>query len=465
MDPHRSVRLPSPGQVSGVLGRVGRYELCASLASGHTAELFLARHGELAGLRTVVLLKRVRPELAADARFVAAFLEGARVTVKLDHPNVVRVYEVGRTVDELFVAMELVQGKPLASLLRRAGERGETLSHRQAALVIAQAAAGLHHAHGLADVDGRPLGFVHRDLSPQKILISFEGAVKVIDFDGGGALGRVPETNVGRATGRTGYLSPEQAHGAEIDHRTDIFALGVILWEAVCGRPLFAGKSDLETTKAIIEAPIPRPSTVTKVAGPLEAIIMRALSREPAERFGSAFEMAGDLERYVSQSGGGPSDLAPLMKVHFAEEQVAWRSLVHAALTLETGLSQIGARVQMSHTGLHPVLQAAAPGQRSPERGPFWPMLLAFLAMAMITFGLATLLIRPPRRRPAPAPAPRPRPATVIPLPAGDRRAAPPEPMAPEPRPGYPGGDRPSRKRPSSPPSRPDIGDRRPNPF
>jgi eukaryotic-like serine/threonine-protein kinase len=266
-----------------------------------------------------------------------------------------------------------------------------------------------------------------------------------------------------------------------------------VLWEAVCGRPLFARDTDLETTRAVIEAPIARPSAVTKVPALLEAIIMCALSRDPPDRFPSAHEMAAALERYLLQDGGaGSSDLAGLMKTHFGEDQLAWRRTVHMALTIESDgdlgrVAAAAAGVKPSHTGLLPLLAPVAlpPSRGWPLDGPrarsFGRLALALLVMAAIAFGLASQLFRRVQR-PAPVAAPaRPRPMAVVPLPApameypigpplppeavapgapaaysaGDRSAAPTEPRLPEPTSSFP----------SPPAPRLDTGDRRPNPF
>ena len=156
--------------------RLGRYQIVDRIATGGMAEVYLAVHGELAGFRTPVVLKKVLPHLASNQQFIDMFLDEARIASLLDHPNVVRIYEVGRSGSEYFLAMELVQGKSLSALLRRFSEQeSNSLEPRLAALIIAQAAAGLHHAHNLTDPLGNPLGLVHRDVSPQNILISFEG--------------------------------------------------------------------------------------------------------------------------------------------------------------------------------------------------------------------------------------------------------------------------------------------------
>jgi serine/threonine-protein kinase len=318
------------------LVRLGRYQIVDRIATGGMAEVYLAVHGELAGFRTPVVLKKVLPHLASNQQFIDMFLDEARIASLLDHPNVVRIYEVGRSGSEYFLAMELVQGKSLSALLRRFNENDAgSLEPRLAALIIAQAAAGLHHAHNLTDPLGNPLGLVHRDVSPQNILISFEGSVKVIDFGIARALGRISETQTGGMKGKFGYMSPEQARGEEVDLRTDIFALGVVLWESVTGRRLFNRENDLATMRALVYEPIAKPSSVAAITPELESIIMRALARNPKLRFQTARDMATALERYVVSAGGASvTDLGTVLKGTFAQDHSTWQHTLRTAVNL-----------------------------------------------------------------------------------------------------------------------------------
>jgi serine/threonine protein kinase len=229
-----------------------------------------------------------------------------------------------------------VHGKPLSAVLRRAAGAKRPLGHAQAAFIVGQAANGLGYAHALTDAGGAPLNIVHRDISPQNILVSFEGAVKVIDFGVASALGRITETIPGGLKGKIEYMSPEQASGDCVDRRSDIFALGVVLWEALCGRRLFRRRTELETMRAIFDEPIPRLPKGASVPPRLENIVLRALEREPGDRFQDAREMALLLQQHAFRSDGfNLIQLSAHMKSLFAADHAGWKAAAGAGLSLE----------------------------------------------------------------------------------------------------------------------------------
>src|SRR5215831_12636665 len=317
--------------------RLGRYQIIGRLATGGMAEVYLALSGDLPGFRTLVVVKRILPHLASNAQFIRMFLDEARLAALLDHPNIVRIIEVGHDGEDYFLVMELVQGKPLSAVLRKAAKEKSPLTPALAAFVVAQAANGLGYAHNLVDSDGQPLNVVHRDVSPQNVLVSFEGAVKMIDFGIARALGRVSETSPGGLKGKIEYMAPEQASAEEVDLRADVFALGVVLWEALTGRRLFRRETELATMRAIVDDPIPRPSEMVPVSPQLEAIVMRALEKRRGARFQTAQEMALSLERYAFGSEGfSPLQLATYMKGLFATEFAQWKKTVSSAMDMET---------------------------------------------------------------------------------------------------------------------------------
>jgi eukaryotic-like serine/threonine-protein kinase len=317
--------------------RLGRYQIIGRLATGGMAEVYLALSGDLPGFRTLVVVKRILPHLASNAQFIRMFLDEARLAALLDHPNIVRIVEVGHDGEDYFLVMELVQGKPLSAVLRKAAREHRPPSPALTAYLISQAASGLAYAHTLTDGEGRPLGVVHRDVSPQNVLISFEGAVKMIDFGVARAFGRVAHTSPGGLKGKIDYMSPEQASAEEVDHRADVFALGVVLWEALTGRRLFRRETELATMRAIVDDPIPHPSEMAPtIPIELDQIVMRALRKRKDARYATANEMAVALEKFAfSNAGFSPMQAASYTKSLFASEYMQWRKTATAALDLE----------------------------------------------------------------------------------------------------------------------------------
>jgi serine/threonine protein kinase len=326
----------TPGPVVQHFVTLGRYQLLSRLAVGGMAEVYLARQGELSGFKTLVVVKKVLPHLAQKPDFIAMFLDEARIASMLDHPNVVRINEVGRTDTDYFIAMELVQGKALAAVLQQSERAKTPLPHPIGALIVANAAAGLHHAHQLTDAAGNLLHLVHRDISPQNIMVSFEGSVKVIDFGIARALGRLGDTNSGSLKGKLGYMAPEQARGEAIDARADIFSLGVVLWECIAGRRLFLRENELATLRAVVYEPIPKVSKFTKVDPVLEVIVEHALERNLEERFQTAEEMRVALERWIFAAGGTSAhDISTLMKGWFPSDHLQWQRAARLALDMQ----------------------------------------------------------------------------------------------------------------------------------
>jgi serine/threonine-protein kinase len=354
---------PSVSRTDDAIRRLGRYQIIGRLATGGMAEVYLALSGELPGFRTLAVVKRILPHLASNGQFIRMFLDEARLAALLDHPNIVRIMEVGHDDEEYFLAMELVQGKPLSAVLRKAAREKRPPSAAMSAYLIAQAAAGLGYAHTLTDGDGRPLGVVHRDVSPQNVLISFEGAVKLIDFGVARAFGRVAHTSPGGLKGKIDYMSPEQASAEDVDHRADVFALGVVLWEALTGRRLFRRDTELATMRAIVDDPIPKPSELTTVPPELEAIAMRALRKRRDARFQTAHEMASALERYAfAQEGFSPIHVATYMKSLFTSECLQWRKTATAALDMEVDRPQQAAHPSVAALTTEAATMALRPG-------------------------------------------------------------------------------------------------------
>jgi len=282
--------------------RLGRYEILRPLARGGMAELFLARATGIQGFEKLVVVKRILPEMARDTEYVEMFLEEARLAAGLHHSNIVQVYDIGEDEEAPFFAMEYLQGEDVRTLLRATQLRGERVPIEHALSIVIGVAAGLHHAHEQRDGEGKPLGIVHRDVSPHNVAVTFDGGVKLLDFGVAKTRKRVSATRHGTLKGKLGYMSPEQCRGDEIDRRSDVFAVAILLWELMTGRRLYGGRSDFGIMKSIVETDAPRPSLVWHDCPPeLEAIVMRGLRRELEARQETAEELQLALEAFARE--------------------------------------------------------------------------------------------------------------------------------------------------------------------
>jgi len=299
------------------------------------AELFLARVDGIGGFTRLFAVKRILAHHAANARFVRMFLNEARLAATLSHPNIAQVHDIGVDGHDTFFAMEHVHGKDVRKIMRRVRGQGLGLGH--ALHVAIGVCAGLHHAHEARDAAGESLGIVHRDVSPSNILVSYEGAVKLVDFGVAKAGSITSETNEGAIKGKYGYMSPEQCLGADVDRRSDVFAIGILLWEMTIGRRLYKQDSELAMLQRIVYADAVRPSRLRPDYPPeLEAIVMRALSRNVEHRYQTAQELQVDLEQFaldhqiaVSASATG-AEMARL----FDDDLEAWREAQEAGRSL-----------------------------------------------------------------------------------------------------------------------------------
>ena len=264
------------------------------------AEIFLANAQSVGGIKKQVAIKRVLPNLTANKRFVNMFLDEARLSMRLTHANIVQVFDVGRADGAYFIVMEYVDGYNLRHLLQRLVETSLEMPVHHAAYILMEACKGLAHAHEHVDENGQPLGIVHRDVSPPNILVSKQGEVKITDFGLAKAVTQLEITDPGIVKGKYSYLSPEAAEGEDVDHRADLFAVGILLWEILCKRRLFQGKNDLETVELIRKAEVPSIQLFnSNVTDELEAIVMKALARDRRERWHSARELCDALANHL----------------------------------------------------------------------------------------------------------------------------------------------------------------------
>jgi serine/threonine-protein kinase len=260
------------------------------------ATVYVARKTGVAGFERLVAIKCCHPHLRDDEEFVDMFLDEARLAASIRHPNVVATLDVSDG-QYLYLVMEYIEGCSFGNLVRQASKAGTTMPPAIAVRVMIDTLIGLHAAHELKDSDGKPLGLVHRDVSPQNILIGIDGTSRITDFGIAFASARSTVTQEGRIKGKFSYLSPEQAKSQPVTRRMDVFSAGTVLWEALTGRPLFRRNDDASTMSAVLSGIIPAPSTVNRALPPgLDAVVMKALQRNPATRYQTAAEFAEALE-------------------------------------------------------------------------------------------------------------------------------------------------------------------------
>jgi eukaryotic-like serine/threonine-protein kinase len=302
--------------------RLGRYEVRAKIAEGGMALLYLGRSTDADG--SLVALKVIRPEYARDLQFVAMFLDEAKLTSRLDHPSIVKIYEQASHDGNLFIAMELLFGQSLATVWEASEKRGPRLAPEVVAFVGARVADGLHHAHELKDERGVSQHVVHRDINPSNIFVTYGGQVKIVDFGLAKAVDRLTSTLAGVVKGKLAYMAPEQIIGPNLDRRADIFALGTTLWELTMGRRLFKAPNDAETMRNVREASVPDPRSIVPSFPPVLAeILMRALARDRDARHPTAAELAKELDAYVMTGGRiiNPATLLDIMTNLFPGER------------------------------------------------------------------------------------------------------------------------------------------------
>jgi serine/threonine protein kinase len=302
----------------------GRYFLFDRMAVGGMAEIFRAVQLNDGGFQRIVVIKRIMAHLNAEQQFIDMFLNEARITSTLSHPNIVQIYDFEKYGNHYYIAMEYVQGKDLRALLKTLTQQGKLLPVDLAAYVGGEAARGLHFAHMKTDLGGTKLGIVHRDVSPANLLVSYDGNVRVADFGIARAESNLGHTRTGMLKGKFEYMSPEQIDLHELDGRSDVFALGVVLYNLLTGRRLFRGKSDLDTLENVRKCVVEPPSKWNpEVPARMDEIVLKSLARERDERYATGREMAEDLAEflYPVSTDQMRETLGALMDEHFKEQR------------------------------------------------------------------------------------------------------------------------------------------------
>jgi serine/threonine protein kinase len=284
--------------------RLGPYDVIAKIAGGGMATVYLGRARDPGGADRIAAVKVVRHDLAQDERFVAMFLDEAKILSRMSHPNISRTLEYGITDDERFIAMELLLGRTVADMWEACKTHGLSLRLDLAAWIVARVAEALHYAHELTDDDGNPLNVIHRDVNPSNIFLTYEGEVKLIDFGLAKARGGRAKSSSGIIKGKIAYLSPEQIEQTPLDRRSDLYSLGTTLWEMTTMRRLFKRNEEIATFKAIRAGLVPDPrATVKSYPEELWHVVRRTLEREPDARYPTCAVLARDLDAFVTRLG------------------------------------------------------------------------------------------------------------------------------------------------------------------
>ncbi|MDX1996492.1 MAG: TonB family protein [Thermoanaerobaculia bacterium] len=288
--------------------RFGQYLLLEKIGVGGMAEVWRARSQGVEGFQKTVAIKRILPHLTDSADFVTMFVDEAKLAAQLNHDNIIQIFDLGKIGDDYYMAMEYVEGENLRGILNKARDRGEPIPAAVALQIAVRLASALGYAHRKRDFEGQELGLVHRDVSPQNVLVSYEGNVKLCDFGIVKAVARTGHTQMGALKGKLQYMSPEQAWGRPVDARSDLFSVGVLLFEMLTGRRLFTGDSEMQLLEAVRDCRIQAPSDINaEIPVAVDVVVAKALAREPADRYQSADELIQALQGLLAKMHPQPS--------------------------------------------------------------------------------------------------------------------------------------------------------------
>ncbi len=421
--------------------RVDRYELVGEIASGGMATVYLARLTGVGGFQRFVAMKRLHPHLANEKEFVEMFLDEARIAARIHHPNVVPILEVGASTVGYYLVMEYIEGDTLARLLARAATRGKRLPIPIALRIALDMLSGLHAAHELRDDAGEAVQLVHRDVSPQNVLVGVDGIARITDFGVARAASRLTATRVGQLKGKIAYMAPEQAAGEEsLDRRADVFASGIVIWEELAAKRLFKAENEAATLSRVMTEPVtPLTEIVPGLSKELSDVVMRALDRSPDQRFATCAQFADALEAAATSREriATPRELAAYVTEVLGEEVSAQRDAVRAwiartepsfvGVAPSTTLSSSVSAAAMSLSGADPSQAATLTQSSAPRARRRFGMAALLLLLLLAVGGGSFLFARQTGFHPPAAAAPGP----VVALPAPPLRPAPsPEPVA-----------------------------------
>ena len=336
--------------------QLGRYEILTQLASGGMASVYIARAQGVAGFERLVAIKVLHPHLAYEQEFISMFLDEARLAARIRHMNVVPTLDISDSPgDGYFLVMEYIEGNHLGALLGRAAKKGETLPRPFVCRVLVDTLQGLGAAHRLTDEHGTPLKLVHRDVSPHNILVGTDGIARLTDFGVAKADVRMASTRAGQFKGKLSYMAPEQASSNETDQRSDLFSVGIILWESLTGRRLFKGESNAATLNKLLNDTIVKPSELWPELEPFDDVVMKALSRSPDGRFQSADEFGEALDNVAGRAGVAKTrDVAEVVRSLDADKLQAERQRVRDSIETLGRAEFAESKVPMPREGTPP---------------------------------------------------------------------------------------------------------------
>jgi len=309
----------------------GQYALLERIATGGMAEVWKARMRGVEGFQKTVAIKKILPHLSDNDEFIEMFVDEAKLAAQLNHSNIIHIYDLGKIASSYYIAMEYIDGHDLKTILRQGGERSQPMTTELALFITSKVASALDYAHRKRDFDEKEMGLVHRDVSPQNILISHEGDIKLCDFGIAKAASKASHTQAGALKGKLQYMSPEQAWGRKIDRRSDIFALATVMFELLTARKLFSGENEISVLEMVREAKVVPPSSINEEVTPaIDAVVLKALQKDPDARYQTAGELARDLDSILYSMRPTPTsaDLAIYMHRIYSEDEAPAETMV-----------------------------------------------------------------------------------------------------------------------------------------
>ena len=429
------IHVPPPPGGARVGLQLGRYELLHEIATGGMATVYLARARAVAGFERIVAIKVCHPHLRHEEEFSAMFLDEARLAASIHHPNVVSTLDVGEA-EQLYLVMEYIEGDRISGLIKAASRRSERMPVPVTLRVMIDVLAGLHAAHELKDSKGAPLNIVHRDVSPQNILVGVDGVTRITDFGIAKAEARLTVTREGQVKGKMSYMAPEQLSSTNVNRRADVYAAGIVLWEALTGRRLFRAETEAETLNLVLHGVVPPPSSVVpELPAELDAVLRKALERDPDKRFQTAAEFADALENLeslkVATSRAVSTYINDLLSDQITKRRELVRKLSEHGVSLALSVDHSGVRAatelsnpfsQASTRTKVPPLPGAIPGDPNapqtaleidPEPAHRRTAIWAAGAVVLLLLVVAAVIALRAPTPPAPVAQPTPPPATL----------------------------------------------------